>query len=154
MRTNLRVFREEKEDRCGWSRVNKWAVFGMRKEPDQIGSYRACQEFVCLFFALRATPRAYGSSQTRGRIGATAAGLHHSCICHLHHNSWQCRILNPLSGARDRTCILMDTSWTGYCWATMGTSENLEFYSKSEHFKQKRRLNLKRSMQVLFGNKI
>ena len=32
--------------------------------------------FVLLLF--RATPMAYGSSQTRGRIGATAASLHHS----------------------------------------------------------------------------
>ena len=50
----------------------------------------------------RAVPVAYGSSQARGRIGAAAAGLHHS--------SMQCRILNPLSAARDRTHILMDTS--------------------------------------------
>jgi len=41
--------------------------------------------FVCLidcylfyFFLFRATPLAYGSSQARGQIGATAAGLHHS----------------------------------------------------------------------------
>ena len=33
-----------------------------------------------------------------------------SRICDLHHSSWQCRSLNPLSNARDRTCILMDTS--------------------------------------------
>ena len=26
----------------------------------------------------------------------------------LHHSPWQCRILNPLSEARVRTCILMD----------------------------------------------
>ena len=31
-----------------------------------------------------------------------------SCICDLHHSLWQCRILNPLSDARDQTCILMD----------------------------------------------
>ena len=32
-----------------------------------------------MFFGLfRATPEAYGSSQARGRIGAVAAGLHHS----------------------------------------------------------------------------
>ena len=30
-------------------------------------------------------------------------------ICDLCHSSWQCRILHPLSEARDRTCILMDT---------------------------------------------
>ena len=37
--------------------------------------------FVCLFIHLsvfRATPEAYIGSQARGRIGAVAAGLHHS----------------------------------------------------------------------------
>ena len=53
--------------------------------------------FFCLF---RTTPTAYGSSQARDRIGAVAAGLHHS--------SRQCRILDPLCEARDQTCILMD----------------------------------------------
>ena len=33
-----------------------------------------------------------------------------SHICDLHHSSWQCQILNPLSQARDRTRILMDPS--------------------------------------------
>ena len=33
-----------------------------------------------------------------------------SCVCNLHHSSRQHRILNPLSEARDQTCILMDTS--------------------------------------------
>ena len=33
----------------------------------------------CFFFLLfRAVPAAYGASQARGQIGATAAGLHHS----------------------------------------------------------------------------
>ena len=32
--------------------------------------------FAC--FGFRATPAAHGGSQARGRIGATAAGLHHS----------------------------------------------------------------------------
>ena len=35
--------------------------------------------FGVLFFAFfRAAPEAYGGSQARGQIGATAAGLHHS----------------------------------------------------------------------------
>ena len=38
------------------------------------------------------------------------ATLDPSCICDLHCSLWQHRILNPLSKARDRTCILMDTS--------------------------------------------
>ena len=33
-----------------------------------------------------------------------------SHTCDLHHSSWQCQIANPLSEARDRTYILMDTS--------------------------------------------
>ena len=36
--------------------------------------------FILFYFILlfRAAPAAYGSSQARGQIGATAAGLHHS----------------------------------------------------------------------------
>ena len=34
-----------------------------------------------------------------------------SHICDPHHGSWQCRILNPLSKARDQTLVLMDASW-------------------------------------------
>ena len=33
-----------------------------------------------------------------------------SHVCDLHHRSWQFGILNPLSEARDRTCILMHAS--------------------------------------------
>ena len=38
------------------------------------------------------------------------ATLDLSCVCDLHHSSWQCRILNPLSKARDGTYVLIDTS--------------------------------------------
>ena len=31
------------------------------------------------------------------------------CVCNLQHSLWQCQILNPLSGARNRTHILTDT---------------------------------------------
>ena len=34
-----------------------------------------------------------------------------SRICNLHHSTRQRQILNPLSEARDRTCVLMDPSW-------------------------------------------
>jgi len=51
---------------------------------------------------------------------ATATwGLSH--ICDLHHSSQQCRIPDPLSEARDRTCILMDPSWVHFHCSTMGT---------------------------------
>ena len=37
------------------------------------------------------------------------------CVCDLHHSSWQCQILDPLSKARDRTSGLMDTSQICFC---------------------------------------
>ena len=33
-----------------------------------------------------------------------------SCVCSLRHSLWQHQILNPLSEAKDGTCILMDAS--------------------------------------------
>ena len=86
-------------------------------------------EFFCLF---RAAPAAYRSSQARGRIRATAAGLHHStatrdlsCIWDLHHSSEHRRILNPWSKAREQTCVLMDTSWVHYWWTTTELQQGL-----------------------------
>ena len=75
--------------------------------------------FCFLFcFTFRAVPTACERSQARGRIGAPApayttatATQNPSHVYDLHHSSRQCRILKPLSKARDRTCILMDTSW-------------------------------------------
>ena len=44
-----------------------------------------------------------------------------SYICDLPQNSWECCIPDPLSRARDRTRVLMDTGRGRYCWATMET---------------------------------
>ena len=79
--------------------------------------------FYCLF---RASLPAYGGSQARGLIGATVASLHHShkgtrAESDLHHSSWQCRILNLLFEARDRTCNLMVPSQISFCCAAVGT---------------------------------
>ena len=79
--------------------------------------------FIYLFSLFRATPAAYGSSQARSRIGAAATSLHQShsntrsrprlqsipadVDCNLHSNA---RSFNLLTEARDRTCILTDTS--------------------------------------------
>ena len=46
-------------------------------------------------------------SYTTATATATAA-WDLSCICDLCHSSWQRWILNPLSEARDRTCLLLD----------------------------------------------
>ena len=69
---------------------------GKGKETLQI---LALPFFFCLF---RYTPGAYGSSQTRGQIGATAGGLHHShsnvgSKLHLHPMPQLTAALDPYS---------------------------------------------------------
>ena len=55
----------------------------------------------------------------------TAAAMQDSSlVCDLHHSSRQHQILNPLSEARDRTCILMDTNQIRFHCTTMGTPGN------------------------------
>ena len=46
-----------------------------------------------------------------------------SHVCNLHHSSWQPQIFNPLSEARDRTCVFMLTGKIPFCWAITGTSD-------------------------------
>ena len=61
----------------------------------------------------RAISLAYGSSQAKGPIRNTTAGLHHS--------SQQRQILNPQSKSRDQTRNFMVPSQIHFCCATMGT---------------------------------
>ena len=65
--------------------------------------------FVCLVLVLlfRTLPTAYGCSQARGQVGSVGASLWQShtipdpsCVCDLHHNSWQFGILNSLGEAK------------------------------------------------------
>ena len=59
-------------------------------------------------------------------MGATVAGLRHSQSNRdVSHSSHQRGILNPLSKARDRTCILTDTSQVCYHCAMTGTPKML-----------------------------
>ena len=44
-----------------------------------------------------------------------------SQVCDLHHSSRQCKILNPLSEARNWTCVLMDPSQIRFWCTTTGT---------------------------------
>ena len=84
--------------------------------------------FLFLVFCLfKAAPMAHGGSQVRGPFRATAPGQYHSHsntgsehVCKLHHSSWQCQILNPLSKARDWICKLMDPSRIRFHSATTG----------------------------------
>ena len=78
--------------------------------------------FVCLFVLFfRAVPEIYGSSQAGVGTGAIALAYttatvtrNLSCVCDLHHSSGLRWIPNSLSEARDRTCVLMDTSQIGF----------------------------------------
>ena len=71
---------------------------------------------------------AYGGSQSGDELelqlpaySTATAKQNLSRVCDLHHSSWECRIPNPLSEARDGTRILMDTSLILFCCATMAT---------------------------------
>ena len=69
---------------------------------------------------------AYGGSQARGGIGATAAAYTTARatrgLSNLHHSSRQCRIPDPLSEeVRDGNRILMDTSRIHFYCATVGS---------------------------------
>ena len=90
---------------------------GMCPDPKG-GKCCRCRIFYLLYFIIfYGHTVAYGRSQVWGQIWAVAASLHYS-----HSNTgsephlWptpqlmQSQILNPLSEARDQTCILVDTS--------------------------------------------
>ena len=87
------------------------------------------QMFVCLFVVcfLGPPPRHMEVSrlgvksevQLPAYAAATATQVP-SHICNLHHSSRQSQMLNPLSEARDRTHILMNTSQVHFHWATRG----------------------------------
>ena len=73
-------------------------------------------------------PKAYGSPQAAGQIGAVAASLQHS--------SWQCLIFKPLSKARDQTRVLMDNSWIRCHWVVTGTLEKKKNLNKNKFKKR------------------
>ena len=87
--------------------------------------------FVSLFFFLGCTYNIW-NSQTRGRIGAAAASLHHSP-----RNTGSEPRLQPtpqlmatMPDPRPTEQGLMDTSWIHYHWATRGTPETSEMNDK------------------------
>ena len=63
-----------------------------------------------------------------------------SHICDLHHSSRQCRILNPLSKARDPIHILTDTRRIRFYCATTGTPD-FAFNSRFKNHTLKHGLN-------------
>ena len=95
------------QNMCQTVTSGNWGLLTFRvlEIPAMLFIY-GCFIYLCVFF--RATRVAYGSFQARGPVElqlaayATATATQDpSCICNLYHGSWQCRILNPLSEARD-----------------------------------------------------
>ena len=87
-----------------------FSLVSVNRAPTSVSSLFFIFSLFSFFF--RATGVAYGSSQTRGQIGAISAGYTTatampdlSSICNLHHSSQKHQILNPLSRARDQTHI-------------------------------------------------
>ena len=71
-------------------------------------------------------PRLGVKSELQLLVYATATATQDpSHIFNLYHSSQQCQIPDPLSKARDRTHVFMDTSLRHYHWATMGTPKFL-----------------------------
>ena len=75
------------------------------------------KSYMNFFFLFRAAPRRMEfprlgvDSELKQLAYVTATAMWDPrCVFDLHHSSWQRQILNPLSEARDRTRILMDTS--------------------------------------------
>ena len=89
--------------------------------------------FVCLFVFLGPHPRHMEiprlgvKSELQLSAYTTATAMQDpSHICHLHHSSQQCLILNPLSESKDWTCVLMDMSQIHFCWVMTGTPQILQ----------------------------
>ena len=79
----------------------------------QLFKLLVCSIFVFVGPQLRymEVPRLGVESELQLPAYATAIAMPDpSHVCDLHYSSWQCQILNPVREARDRTCILMDTS--------------------------------------------
>ena len=73
--------------RPSWRQGNVWTPQSqIRWRDSNLVLFKPIPWFQVLFLLFfRASPEAYGSSQARGQIGATAAGLHHS---HSHTRIW------------------------------------------------------------------
>ena len=62
---------------------------------------------------------------------ATATAMQDpSHVCNLHHSSWECQILNPLSKVRDRTQNLMVPIRIHFYCTTLGTPRKPKLYKE------------------------
>ena len=97
--------------------------------------------FFFLFFILfffRAAPVTYVGSQAS---------------CNLCQNSWQCWILNPLSKARNWTCVFTDTSQIHFHWATTGTPSSFLILIPNKFLSSKSNNQRHRNWTIKFESK-
>ena len=113
---------------------------GIKQNPGQVRVFLFVCLFVCLFTSRvvelylfcfcflglhpwpMELPRLGVESELQLQDYTTATTMRNlSHVFDLHPSSQQCGILNPLSEARDRTCILMDTNRIHFCCTTTGT---------------------------------
>jgi len=113
-----------------WAKI--WPeIRGMKAKP--ILDVHYSQSPLCIFFLLllfgflgqhlqhMEVRRLRAESELQLLIYTTATATPDpSHVCNLHHSSWQCQILNPLSKARDQIWVFTDTSRVSYHWATTG----------------------------------
>ena len=98
--------------------------------------------FVCLFVCFLGphpghveVPRLGVESELQLPAYATATPMPDpSCICSLHHSSWQPWILNPPSRAWGQTLVLVDSDQVCYCWATVGTPVFIKSWVDSKSY--------------------
>ena len=105
-----------------------WIIFQETDVPQLVYPYSSLERHFCCCCFLGPCPEVYGRSQARDWIGATAASLRHS---HSNKGSEPClgstpQLMarldpQPLSKARDWTCIPMDASQISFHCATTGT---------------------------------
>ena len=111
----------------------KWSILWEDRTPCKCRQSRMLNGFFLFYFFWLLSlwgPHLWCVEVPRlgGLMGTIAAGLCHShsnTISKLHlwptYSSRQCRILNPLSKARDWIHNIMVPSWIGFCCAMTGT---------------------------------
>ena len=98
-------------------------------------------KYIYIYLLFRTALRAYGGSQARGLIEATATSLcqshsdaNPSHICDLHHRSWQRQILIPLHEARDQPHNLMVPGPICFRCTTMGTPQSIFCWDRDKNY--------------------
>ena len=111
----------------------RWLEFFQQSITNFCRHFKIFYILFFIFLLFMAISMAYGGSQARERIGAAAAGLHHSrsnagsdTLLWPTPQLTETQILNPLSEARDQTQNLMVTSRICFYCTTTGTP--ISFY--------------------------